>query len=293
MNVRPRAAILLAALAAATPAVALAQHGDDGSHDAAEPAQVAIRTTAVDPSRIAVLVGEHVTWVNVSIREHTITSRDGLFNSERIGPNRRFGHTFASAGSFAYYCRIHPFITGVVDATHVLLRAAGGGRLVRGDELTLEGRARPGGGPVTIERDLGSGFAPVATVARASDGSFSAKLTVDASASYRAVAGVDASAPLRVEIAAARTLAVTTVRARRRQLVRISVSPALPGGTVHLQRHLKERFGWWTIRRARLTRAGRATIGLPRGSKARVRIVVTQPDGETSVAVSRVVRLPG
>jgi len=292
MSVRLRLASLLAALAAATPAAALAQHLDDGSHDAGEPAQVAIRATAVDPSRIAVLVGERVTWVNASIREHTVTSRDGLFDSDRIGPNRRFGHTFVSAGSFAYYCRIHPGITGSVDVAQVLLHARAA-RLARGDELMLEGRARAGGGPVTIERDPGSGFAPLAMVIPASDGSFGARLTADVSATYRAVAGSDASAPVRVEVAPTRRLAVSAVRGRRRQLVRVTVSPALAGGTVHLQRHLRERFGWWTIRRARLRRGVRATIGVPRGSKARVRIVLTRPDGETSVAVSRVVKLPG
>lgn len=292
MSLRVRVACLLAALAAATPAVALAQHADGGSQDAGGVAQVAIRTTAVDPARTTVLVGERVQWLNVSLREHTVTSRDGLFDSDRLRPGGRFGYTFASAGSFAYYCRIHPFITGAIDATRVLLRAVGG-RLVRGEQLVLEGRTQPGGGPVTIERDLGSGFTPVATVPRASDGSFSARLTVDASAGYRAVSGADASAPVRVEVVPARTLTVSTVRGRHRQLVRVTVSPALPDGTVQLQRHLKERFGWWTIRRAPLTRGTRATIGLARGSKARVRVVLTQPDGETSVAVSRVVRLAG
>ncbi|MDQ3849971.1 MAG: hypothetical protein M3296_05080, partial [Actinomycetota bacterium] len=174
-------ASVLAGLTAAMPAVALAQHAGGGSHEADGPAHVAIHATAVDPPRIAVLVGEGVEWLNASVREHTVTSRDGLFDSDRLGPGRRFSHTFASAGSFAYYCRIHPYITGTVDVANVLLRAAGG-PVVRGDALVLEGRGRPDGGPVTIQRDSGGGFAPVATVARASDGSFAARLTAEASA---------------------------------------------------------------------------------------------------------------
>ncbi|MDQ3630192.1 MAG: hypothetical protein M3417_02725 [Actinomycetota bacterium] len=298
MSARPRLAGLLAALGTAMPAVALAQQGGDGSHGggdtrgANEPLQVAISATAVDPSRVTVLVGESVEWVNASIREHTVTSRDGLFDSPRLRPGGRFGHTFTRAGSFAYFCRIHPNIEGTADVADVLMHTHAS-QLVRGDELKLDGRTHPGDGPVTIERDPGTGFATVATVPRARDGSFSARLAADASATYRAAAGNDVSPPVRVEVVPARALTVTAERGRRRQLVRVTLAPPLPGGTVHLQRNLKERFGWWTIRRARLARGRTATIGLPRGSKARVRIVLTRADGETRVAISRLVKLPG
>ena len=292
MRPRPRRALVVAALAAALPASALAEGEHDATQHAGDAQRVVIRTTALDPPRTTVLVGETVDWLNVSFREHTVTSDDGLFDSGTIGPNRRFSHTFAGAGSFAYHCRIHPTIRGVVHAAHVLLHASAGS-LVRGDELVLEGRTGPGAGPVAIEREIDGGFAPVASVARAPDGSFSARLAADETASYRASADGFASAPVRVEVAPARTLRLTTVRARRRQLVRVAVDPALPGGSVHLQRHLRERFGWWTIRRARLAHGRHATIALPRGSRAPVRIVLTRPDGETRVAVSRIVRLPG
>ncbi len=295
---RLRLASVLAALAAAVPAVALAQPGSDGVHrggngqDPGEPPLVAISATAMDPSRVGVLAGEPVAWVNASIREHTVTSRDGLFDSSRLRPGGRFAHTFTGAGSFAYFCRIHPNIQGTVDVADVLLHAHAA-RLVRGDEIALDGRTHPGDEAVTIERDSGGGFAPVATVPRAAGGSFSARLVADASATYRAVAGAGVSAPVRVEVAPARRLTVSAERGRRRQLVRVAVSPPLPGGTVHLQRNLKERFGWWTIRRARLAGGRTAAIGLPRGSRAAVRVVLTQPDGETKLAVSRTVRLPG
>ena len=256
------------------------------------PANVVIRATAVDPPRITALAGEHVEWLNASVRDHTATSRDGLFDSGPIGPGRRFGHTFAAAGSFGYYCRIHPFITGTVDVANVLLRAPAG-PVVRGDALMLEGRARPAGGPITLERDLGSGFVAVATVARAADGSFSLRVLPDAPASYRAVAGADASPPVRIDVVPARTVTVWVQRGRRRQLVRVAVKPALPGGAVRLQRYVKERFGWWTTRKGHLTGGIGAKISLPRGMKGPARIVVTKPDGETAAVVSAILRLPG
>jgi len=291
MSAWTRRASLLAVAAATLPAVAIAAHPDDDHGGAAGPAQVAIRATAVHPAAITVLAGERVEWHNVSVREHTITSRDGLFHSDRIGSNRTFGHAFSAVGSFGYYCRIHPYITGRVDVASVLLHAPAG-PLVSGDQLVLDGRAGSAGGPVTIERDLGAGFVPLVTVERAADRTFSAGFAVDATAAYRAVAGADVSPPVHVEVVRARTLTVSTARGRRRPLVRIAVSPALPGGTVHVQRYIKERFGWWTVRRARLAGGRRATVGLRRAAKGTVRVVLTQPDGETSAAVSRIVRLP-
>lgn len=251
MSGRSRLAASIVALAAAFPAVALAQqHGGDDAHEggaAGEPAAVAISATAVDPSRLSILVGDRVGWVNASLREHTVTSRDGLFDSPRLRPGGRFGHVFPGAGSFSYYCRIHPSITGTVDVAALLLRSPGG-QAVRGEALVLTGRAQRGSAPITIERDAGSGFTSIATAAPAADGAFEARLTADASAAYRAVSGGDVSPPVRVDVVPARTLSVSAARRGRLQVVHVSVTPALPGGKVHLQRVLRERFGWWTIR---------------------------------------------
>lgn len=296
MTSRMRRACAVAAVTATLPAsaaaVAVAQEHDGGTPDAGGGGQVVIRATAVVPARVTVLVNERVEWLNVSTREHTVTSNDGLFDSSPFGPNRRFGHTFVSDGSFSYYCRIHPTITGTVDVAHVLLRAPAG-TVVTGDEVTLRGRAKPGGGPVTIEREAGGAFAPALTVEPAANGSFGARLTADSSATYRAVSGEQASSPVRVEVLPQRTMSVSAARSRRSQVVRVVVSPPPASAGVHLQRYLKERFGWWTIRRATLTRAGRASFVMPRGSRARVRLVLTKPDGETRELVGRILRLPG
>ncbi len=287
-----RVAGLLAALAATVPGLALAQPADDNTHAPGEPAQVSIGATAVDPANIAILTGERVEWHNASVRDHTITSRDGLFDSGVIGSNRRFSQEFSAGGSFAYFCRIHPFITGTVDVAPVLLSAPARS-FVRGDKVVLKGRTHPAAGTVGIERDSGGGFVPVTSVPLASDGSFSASVPAEGPASFRAVSGTDASAPVRIDVAAARVLRVSAVRGRRHQVVRVTVSPPLPGAIVRLQPYVKHRFGWWTTHRARLEHGRRASIRLPRGSTASVRIVLTEPDGETSTGVRRMVRLPG
>jgi plastocyanin len=285
VNARLRVTATIGVVAAALPAVALAQHPGETAPVPQAGAQVVIRQSAVDPLRITALAGEEVQWLNASLREHTVTSRDGLFDSGRISPGRRFGYTFAATGSFGYFCRIHPFIAGVVDVANVLLHPPAGS-VVRGDALMLEGRARPAALPVTIERDAGGGFAPVASVARAADGTFAAQVLADATANYRAVAGPDASPAVHVDVVAARNVTVTVQRARHRQVVRVRVSPALPGGTVKLQRWVRERFGWWTTRTSRLAVGRTAKIDLPRGLKGPARVVITTPDAETPAATA-------
>lgn len=292
MSAGLRRALLLVVLSAALPAAALAQHMEDAPPASGNGADVVIRHSAFDPQRVTVLVGERVGWLNGSARAHTVTSTDGLFDSDHVRPGGRFSYTFHSTGSVGYFCRIHPFMTGTIDVATLLLRSVAG-PLVRGEPLALGGRGKPGDGPVTIEQDLGAGFASLVTVPRAIDGSFGAQLTADQTATFRAVSGGDLSAPVHVEVAAARTVTVSTTRARKRRIVRVVVTPALAGSSVHLQRNLRERFGWWTVARRSLSARGRASFSLRRGTKGRVRVLLTKPDGETPVAVSRTLRLRG
>jgi hypothetical protein len=47
--------------------------------------------------------------------------------------------------------------------------------------------------------------------------------------------------------------------------------PAKPGALVGLQLHLRERFGWWTVDRARVDRHSRARFVLRRRRPVRAR----------------------
>jgi plastocyanin len=292
MSVRMRRAALLSVAAVALPATALAQHGDGHEPSAGGGGTaVVMQHSTFAPMHASVLVGERVEWTNGSGRSHTVISSSGLFRSGRIGVDGRFSHTFATRGSFAYVCDLHPGMTGSVDVAGLLLRPAG--PVVRGDPLGLGGRGKPGGPAVTIQRDSGAGFAPLVTVPRAMDGSFYAALASDETATFRAVSGGDVSAPVRIEVAEKRTLNVSTLRGRKRRIVGVRVRPAPRGGVVHLQRHLLERFGWWTVARRRLNSTGRARFALRRSTKGAIRVMLTRPDGETPVAVSRTLRLRG
>lgn len=72
--------------------------------------------------RIEVSVGTTVTWTNADSTRHTVTSgaddtADGTFDSDDIEAGGTFSYTFDEVGEFAYFCDIHPTMTGVVVVT--------------------------------------------------------------------------------------------------------------------------------------------------------------------------------
>jgi plastocyanin len=58
-----------------------------------------------------------VTWSNEDSVGHTVTANGGAFGSGTIAPGTSFTRTFATAGTFAYHCSIHPSMTGTITVT--------------------------------------------------------------------------------------------------------------------------------------------------------------------------------
>ena len=73
-----------------------------------------LTTNAYSPNPIAVTVGGTVTWTNNDTRTHTATSTTGVWSSGSIPPGEKYSTTFMTAGSFPYFCTIHPGMVGTV-----------------------------------------------------------------------------------------------------------------------------------------------------------------------------------
>jgi len=279
-------AIAIAAGAGAPPA--LSQHG--AGPEAAAPIAASIGFDAVRPQHLDVLEGDTVHWTNDSVRVHTVTADDGSFDSGRLVPDDSYSRTFTTLGDEPYHCVIHPFITGDVSV-HRLLLAAPVQPAASNRPFPLAGRAAlPAGTAVTIEADRGAGFAPVASATVGADGSFSAPIVPGQTASYRAVAGTDASPPVQL-LVLDRSIAIRARRARRGLVVQASVTPASPRATVVLQLFLPEHFGWWPVQRTTLGRGSSARFALRVHRRVAARVVLTLPDGATPLAVSRTLRV--
>jgi len=75
---------------------------------------VDIRKFAFAPQDITVAPGTTITWTNADETPHTLAARDATFKSKALDTGDSFTFTFAQEGDFAYFCTLHPFMTGVV-----------------------------------------------------------------------------------------------------------------------------------------------------------------------------------
>lgn len=67
-----------------------------------------------DPSTLTVTAGTTVTWVNQGATAVTVTSPDGLFDSDTLGPGASFSYTFDTPGTYRYFCVPYPHMKGVI-----------------------------------------------------------------------------------------------------------------------------------------------------------------------------------
>jgi plastocyanin len=66
------------------------------------------------PQALTVPVNSTVTWVNKDDVPHVIASDDGLFKSKALDTDDNYTYTFTKAGTYAYYCSVHPKMVGKI-----------------------------------------------------------------------------------------------------------------------------------------------------------------------------------
>ena len=63
---------------------------------------------------IEIAAGTTVTWTNRDDVPHTVVSSTKVFKSPALDTGEPFSYTFKSAGTFEYYCSMHPRMTGKI-----------------------------------------------------------------------------------------------------------------------------------------------------------------------------------
>ncbi len=76
--------------------------------------EVEISGFAFVPATITIPVGTTVTWFNKDSVAHTVSSREDVFDSGNLSGGATFSYTFDQNGSFEYYCKFHPYMTGKI-----------------------------------------------------------------------------------------------------------------------------------------------------------------------------------
>ena len=88
--------------------------GDGGQVAAADGTHVVADNFSFSPATATVPVGTTVTWTNHDDIRHYVVSSEQKFKSRVLDSAERFSHTFDVAGTYKYYCSIHPRMTGQI-----------------------------------------------------------------------------------------------------------------------------------------------------------------------------------
>lgn len=78
--------------------------------------KVSIDNFAFKPRELSVAVGTTVTWVNHDDVPHTATSAgaSAVLDSKALDTDDKYSFTFTRPGTYNYYCKVHPHMTGSV-----------------------------------------------------------------------------------------------------------------------------------------------------------------------------------
>jgi plastocyanin len=65
------------------------------------------------PQELKVKSGTTVTWTNEDDIPHTVVSVNN-FRSKALDSDEKFSFTFATPGTYKYFCSLHPHMTGTI-----------------------------------------------------------------------------------------------------------------------------------------------------------------------------------
>jgi len=103
---------LCAAIACCTPALAA-----DPSPAAATPKPVVtvhIKNFAYHDNTVTIHTGDTVLFVNDDGDAHTVTAADKSYDSGGLDTGQTWAHTFTKAGTYAYFCALHPYMKATI-----------------------------------------------------------------------------------------------------------------------------------------------------------------------------------
>lgn len=113
------------------------------------------------PDEAIVDVGGEVTWSNTDTASHTATSGDpsggpdGKFDSSLFAAGKTFSYKFTEAGTYKYFCQVHPWMTGIITVQAAGAQTPAGGekmeKKMEEKETYLHGTSSDGTVDVVIE----------------------------------------------------------------------------------------------------------------------------------------------
>jgi len=87
------------------------------NQDARPTAQVKIDNFSFTPKLLSVKAGTAVTWTNGDDVPHNVVGTKKEFSSPVLDTDQTFSFAFRNPGSYKYYCKLHPMMTGTIIVT--------------------------------------------------------------------------------------------------------------------------------------------------------------------------------
>lgn len=94
--------------------LAFAPNTSRGQETPPRSAEVKIDNFSFGPQSLEVPINTPVTWINRDDIPHTVVSDDGAFKSKALDTDDKFSFTFTKAGTYRYFCGIHPKMVGKI-----------------------------------------------------------------------------------------------------------------------------------------------------------------------------------
>ena len=79
--------------------------------------QVAIKGFAFEPANLTINAGDTVEFTNEDGASHTATADSGAFDTGNLRRGQSASLTFTSAGTFSYFCAVHPHMKGSITVS--------------------------------------------------------------------------------------------------------------------------------------------------------------------------------
>ena len=76
--------------------------------------QVRIGNFTFTPAEIVVAPGTTVTWINEDDIPHLVAATGNAFRSKAMDTDQQYSFTFTAAGTYDYFCALHPHMQGKV-----------------------------------------------------------------------------------------------------------------------------------------------------------------------------------
>jgi len=265
---------------------------------------VDITQAGFTPNKVTIDFGDTVTWTNKDNSNHQVLADQAAFpTSPVLAANQTYSYTFTKSGSFGYRDAFNTKRRGTVVVRAGLSMKASAAQVGYGGALTLSGTVSSGAAGETVNVDAmqcgATTFARVASVRSAAQGAWSSAVKPVMNVVYRSSWKNATSAQLAAKVAPA--VSLKRVRAGR-FTASVTAAQSFAGKYVVLQRYVRSRRAWKTVKRVtlRTAKAGTAPTMVSssgfraRGTRgARLRLLLTQPQAGACYAASRSAAIRG